>query len=721
MNVHAARNRLWGFRLSEGLLVWENLLFFSSPSNPEIWVRSLPAPWRSIMRTRPVSLAVVFFLAALLSATSLRSQDTSREEVLSNDDVVKMVQAHLGADVIIEQIRNSPGKYSLTANSLVRLKQQGVPDKVIAAMQAKKGASPGTPTDGSAKGGSAASSSPAPDKPPQSAGHRTPAGVWRLDKETDRMTGISHEEALMWRPTVGTKSKGELQVKATCNGSSLLFSINLFAPIDDPKMGFKQNTYGQTVIPGGLLGAAVMAARHAKPWVEMRVKLDDNPPIQASSENDYINAAAIYFYTPSAQTDGAAAIIQVFANAKSVGTVEQALRAQTILVEMTLDDDDKEILEIKPQDPDFKTYSARCAFHPPEGFTESAPASGGFHSIGSPKSDAQSTLASGTAVGEANLEARTFKGNADGFASALSGFIQQASASGLPAEDFGSEVQYIVATAHACGQITTEMIAAGTDSHGITDPSRFQEQYIPCLWGAELNVSSNARRGDPRSFENLGGSLMMTIKPHARWGDGNGFTMSISWAKGFVPYYEKRKATDYLKIVEAEIGPSSGALAAPSRTSGVLGAPIGSPIPSPERTAIPISRNLDEHVLRLTRVKSSEARTATITAPGNRQHSFNVFSIDTRDFDRGGTLVIDIDIPRSSATDGSFDLFPGNIPVPPQAPTPPLTGSYDVHRGSSTHLKYRFERGQVFALGLEGNWFSPKGATGQVQFRAHVE
>jgi hypothetical protein len=409
--------------------------------------------------------------------------------------------------------------------------------------------------------------------------------------------------------------------------------------------------------------------------------------------------------------------------AAGIPVMSDILGAGLVKIELPLANGDASIIKLHPQEPTFKDYVREACSPPalpvakataPAGVTDS----GGFHGIGAPAANAQPGA---NAVGEANLADRTYRGNADGFASALPNFVQQATANGLPPHDYSSEVQYIVAAAHACERITRQMIAAATDSFGITDPSRFQEQYIPCFWGSELDVSSNARRGDPGSFENLGGSFMMTAKPFGRWGDSAGFTMTISWAKGFVPYYEKRKASDYLKILEAEIVPSSGGFAGSSRTAGGFGAPIGSPPPLPDRTAPPMSRNSDERILRLTRANSSEVRTATITAPGSRQHSFNVFSIDTRDFDRGGTLVIDIDIPRSSATDGSFDLFPGGVPVPPQAQTRPLAGSYDIRRGSSAHLKYRFNRGQVFALGLEGNWFSPKGATGQVQFRAHVE
>ena len=85
-------------------------------------------------RIYPTTLSVVFVLLVALAA-GLAAQET-----LTNADVVKMVQAHLSADVIVQQIESNPGHYLLTTNSLIRLKQAGVPDKVIAAMQARGGA-----------------------------------------------------------------------------------------------------------------------------------------------------------------------------------------------------------------------------------------------------------------------------------------------------------------------------------------------------------------------------------------------------------------------------------------------------------------------------------------------------------------------------------------------------------------------------------------------------
>jgi len=61
----------------------------------------------------------------------------SAQETLTNDSVAKMVKAGLGESLIVSMIQNQPGKYTLTPDGLVKLKEQGVPDKVLAAMVAK--------------------------------------------------------------------------------------------------------------------------------------------------------------------------------------------------------------------------------------------------------------------------------------------------------------------------------------------------------------------------------------------------------------------------------------------------------------------------------------------------------------------------------------------------------------------------------------------------------
>jgi hypothetical protein len=63
------------------------------------------------------------------------------QDVLTNDAVSKMVKAGLGESVIISMIQSQPGKYSLSPDDLLKLKQDGASDKVLAAMVSKGPAS----------------------------------------------------------------------------------------------------------------------------------------------------------------------------------------------------------------------------------------------------------------------------------------------------------------------------------------------------------------------------------------------------------------------------------------------------------------------------------------------------------------------------------------------------------------------------------------------------
>ncbi len=149
-------------------------------------------------------------------------------------------------------------------------------------------------------------------------------------------------------------------------------------------------------------------------------------------------------------------------------------------------------------------------------------------------------------------------------------------------------------------------------------------------------------------------------------------------------------------------------------------------IPRPGANAAPTAGSIEPEIqtsqaIVLTHSQPVAQRVAPITAPGMRQMAYNVFTIDTRDFVEGGVLDIELQVAGNSQTDGSFDLFPGNAAIPTQGRAPrTLVGRYDVRRGTSTRMEYRFAPGQVFAFGLEGNWFSPRGATGTVRFRVSV-
>lgn len=100
-------------------------------------------PYRKIYLTS-LSLALTSYLlciAVLMGGPQMHAQDRNGSHVLTDADVIKMVGAHLSTDIILGQIRDNPGNYSLTTDKLIYLKEVGVPDSVISAMQAKAAAS----------------------------------------------------------------------------------------------------------------------------------------------------------------------------------------------------------------------------------------------------------------------------------------------------------------------------------------------------------------------------------------------------------------------------------------------------------------------------------------------------------------------------------------------------------------------------------------------------
>jgi hypothetical protein len=64
------------------------------------------------------------------------------QDVLTNDSIVKMVKSGLGENLIVSMVQGQPGKYLLNPDELLKLKDAGVSEKILAAM-ASKGTSNG--------------------------------------------------------------------------------------------------------------------------------------------------------------------------------------------------------------------------------------------------------------------------------------------------------------------------------------------------------------------------------------------------------------------------------------------------------------------------------------------------------------------------------------------------------------------------------------------------
>jgi hypothetical protein len=86
------------------------------------------SPRQSILIGEEMKIVHLFFAFIVL---------VSAQDMLSNESVVKMMKAGLGEGLIVGMIQNQPGKYSLTPDDLVKLKTQGVSDKILGAMIAR--------------------------------------------------------------------------------------------------------------------------------------------------------------------------------------------------------------------------------------------------------------------------------------------------------------------------------------------------------------------------------------------------------------------------------------------------------------------------------------------------------------------------------------------------------------------------------------------------------
>ena len=98
------------------------------------------------MLKRTETLRLGLFLVLLLGAAA--SAQNQARQTLTNDDIIKMVRAQLSTNIILTTMETSNVDFDLSPNGLIALKQAGIDDQMIAAMQAKSRArASGTTTD----------------------------------------------------------------------------------------------------------------------------------------------------------------------------------------------------------------------------------------------------------------------------------------------------------------------------------------------------------------------------------------------------------------------------------------------------------------------------------------------------------------------------------------------------------------------------------------------
>ena len=96
--------------------------------------------------------------------------------------------------------------------------------------------------------------------------------------------------------------------------------------------------------------------------------------------------------------------------------------------------------------------------------------------------------------------------------------------------------------------------------------------------------------------------------------------------------------------------------------------------------------------------------------PEAGHHDYTLVRIDATAFENGGMLTIDIRVGSGKAA-GSFDLFSGDSEVSrKEHADDALAHEYGIPPGGTGFIAYRFDRGQVFQLGVTGDWWSEVGS-----------
>lgn len=98
--------------------------------------QSASPQWTPLQEPRPAVQSTRTAPAATqqTSTPQVNAQTSSAAEQLTNETIVSLVKAGLGPETVVAKINATRGTYDTSTDALIRLKQAGVPDPVIAAM-----------------------------------------------------------------------------------------------------------------------------------------------------------------------------------------------------------------------------------------------------------------------------------------------------------------------------------------------------------------------------------------------------------------------------------------------------------------------------------------------------------------------------------------------------------------------------------------------------------
>lgn len=107
---------------------------------------------------------------------------------------------------------------------------------------------------------------------------------------------------------------------------------------------------------------------------------------------------------------------------------------------------------------------------------------------------------------------------------------------------------------------------------------------------------------------------------------------------------------------------------------------------------------------------------------------YRVIAIDTREFPGPACLTLDVTVQNEEGTLGSFDLFPGHVPIPADGAAQEtlrdnrsLGFAYDVHPTRPKTIATYLPKGAQFQLGASGSWGAEVGSRSQFQVQARID
>lgn len=107
-----------------------------------------------------------FFLTLFIAAAvCFGALPASAQETMNNDEVITLTKAGLNPTLIVGKIRTSKTNFDLSTDSLIKLKQAGVSDDVVAAMLEAKNGKPASPAGTNSTGAAAVGATGDPNDP----------------------------------------------------------------------------------------------------------------------------------------------------------------------------------------------------------------------------------------------------------------------------------------------------------------------------------------------------------------------------------------------------------------------------------------------------------------------------------------------------------------------------------------------------------------------------